>query len=105
MKGHTEWVPQAIIDLAPAYFEAKGLEFFKGQDDFDHFEGTKQLKCGHYNYKLLRYRGFPRQKVQLYLPQEMEDLSEILKGIQTIVHHLGLPAGKISWQRGSRLPF
>jgi hypothetical protein len=92
-----EFVPQAIIQRAPAFFSERGIKFETGLDDLNVYQ-IAELTMDDLPFALMRYDGTPSDETAIYLPDiiAIEQLPEIINKILT---ELDLPMAALGWRR------
>jgi len=99
-----EFVPQAILNLPPAFFIEKGISFRSGLDDLNSYQ-VAELVLDDVPFALLRHEGTPADQTEVYLPDSIP-LIDVAAMIRRILNELDLPASAIRWQRrDSATPF
>jgi hypothetical protein len=92
-----EFVPQATLKRAPAFFAGQGIKFRNGLDDLNVFQ-VAELSLDNLPFALMRHEGTPLDETQVYLPNviPIERLPEI---IARILAELDLSEAALSWHR------
>jgi hypothetical protein len=94
------FVPQAILNLSPATLARHlSVDFLRGHDDLDDYEGAAFALNGHLPFTVMHYRGHPPGTVTLYLPYDIREVEKITKLVGVILSELGLSNDVLGWQR------
>jgi hypothetical protein len=92
-----EVVPHAIFWRPLPYFATSIRE---DEDGLDIFRAASFIIDNSINFDFRHYRGHPDYTVTVYLPFDVEALSEILKIIGLILTEMALPEYVVAWRRG-----
>jgi hypothetical protein len=95
-------LPQAIFWRPLPYFSTTVRD---DEDGLDKFQVVTFSIDNKLIFDLRTYRGHPSETVTVYLPFEMQELTEILSAITLVVTTTAIPKDAVAWQRGSDFKF
>src|SRR5436190_1044937 len=92
-----EVVPQAIFWRPLPYFTTSIRE---DEDELDIFRAASFIIDNSISFDFRKYRGHPDYTVTVYLPFDVETISDILNIIRLIITEMALPEYAVAWRRG-----
>jgi hypothetical protein len=95
-------IPQAII-WRPLRFFTNLIR--SGTDQLDEYVGASFIIGNDVRFDLRTYAGHPKLTVTLYLPDGIEDQTEISRVIKIVIREIAMPKHALAWQRGDPFKF
>ena len=100
LTAQVELIPQAIIkEPVRAVARRLNVDYERGCDDFDLYEGIGIILDGRQKFALMHYQGHPANTFTIYLPHGIRDVGRITKMISRITEELKISKSLIEWQR------
>ena len=95
-------IPQAIFWRPLRYFTMVTRE---GEDGLDLYKGASFTIGNDLRFDLRAYRGHPEFTVTLYLPEGVDNESDISEAIDRVIKEMVIPASAVAWRRGQSFKF